>query len=76
MNQEQGGALEKGLPFFLIDYPDPSGTWGVLNSGIWLSLNVPGGWIYLAILYVGLFPPLLPLLFLQYKAKGRKGQQK
>jgi len=37
MNQEQGGALEKGLPLFLIDYPDPSGTWGVLNSGIWPS---------------------------------------
>jgi len=57
-------------------YTEPSGTWGVLDSGIWLSLNVPGGWIYLAILYVGFFPPLLPLLFLQYKAERRKGQQK
>ena len=51
-----------------------AGIGSVLDSGIWLSLNVPGGWIYLAILYVGFFPPLLPLLFLQYKAKGIKGQ--
>jgi hypothetical protein len=37
---------------------EPSGTRGVLDSGIWLALNVPGGWIYLAILYVVVFSPL------------------
>ena len=43
----------------MLNSPEPSGTWGVLDSGIWLSLNVPGGWIYLAIPYVSSFPPFL-----------------
>ena len=40
-----------------------AGIGSVLDSGIWLSLNVPGGWIYLAILYVCI-PSLLSLIVL------------
>ena len=49
--------------------PEPSGTWGVLNSGIWLSLNVPGGWIYLAILYV--FISLLCCPYCSYSIRSK-----